>query len=64
MTEDDALLQHYRRELAKLRPIAEEIQKVLDAYGGRVGKGIGKTEFEALLEEARRRGTPEGSEGI
>jgi hypothetical protein len=53
---DDEVLLQYQRELANLRPIAEEIQKVLHACRGKVGKTISQKEFEALLEESRRRG--------
>lgn len=55
-TGDDALLQQYRREFAKLRLIAEEIQDVLQACRGKVGKTISRREFESLIKEARRRG--------
>lgn len=51
--DDDALLQHYRRELVKLRPLAEENQKVLDYCRGRA---VSQKELDALLEDASRRG--------
>lgn len=46
----------YRRQLANLRLIAEEMWKVLQACRGKVGKTISQKEFEALLKEARQRG--------
>lgn len=54
--DDGALLQYYRRELAKLRPIAEEIQDVLDVCGGKVGKTISEEDFKKALLQARQRG--------
>lgn len=54
--DDGPLLERHRQELLRRRPIAEEIQKVLEGCRGKVGKTIGKKQFEALLKEAHERG--------
>ncbi|HXH51355.1 MAG TPA: hypothetical protein VNM47_18610 [Terriglobia bacterium] len=46
----------YRRQLAKARIVATEVQNVMEAYRGQVGKTISPEAFEALIDDARRRG--------
>lgn len=53
---DDEDLLLYRRKLAKARIVATEVQNVMKAYRGKVGKTIRPEEFEALIEAALQRG--------